>query len=97
MAAEPTVPPPRPPEEVAFEKLEAAERSGWLEEGEVKLFHVAVSEAVREYLGGRYGFDSLEQTTEELLVYVPAANNDADASTLEAADILHESSDADYT
>jgi len=63
----PPPPPPRPPEDVALEKLEAAEKSGWLEEGEVKTFHVAVSEAVREYLGGRYGFDSLELTTEELL------------------------------
>ena len=38
-----------------------------LERGEIKELHVAVSEAVREYLGGRYGFDSLELTTEELL------------------------------
>jgi hypothetical protein len=60
-------PPPRPPEEVALEKLAAAEGSDWLESGEIKRFHVAVSEAVREYLGGRFGFDSLEQTTVELL------------------------------
>lgn len=66
-------PPPRPPEEVALEKLEVAERSGWLEAGEIKQFHIAVSEAVREYLGGRYGFDSLELTTEELLVQLDAA------------------------
>jgi hypothetical protein len=63
----PPPPPPRPPEEVALEKLRAAERSGMLEAGEVKAFHIAVSEAVREYFGGRYGFDSLELTTEELL------------------------------
>lgn len=63
----PPPPPPRPPEEVALEKLKAIERSGWLEEGEIKTFHVAVSEALREYLGGRYGFDSLELTTEELV------------------------------
>jgi hypothetical protein len=62
----PPPPPPRPAEEVALEKLEAIERRGWLEEGEIKTFHVAVSEALREYLGGRYHFDSLEMTTEEL-------------------------------
>ncbi len=62
----PPPPPPRPPEEVALEKLDVARDSDWLEGGEIKLFHVAVSEALREYLGGRYGFDSLEMTTEEL-------------------------------
>lgn len=64
----PPPPPPRPPEEVAFEKLEAARRSGMLEEGEVKAFHIVISEAVREYLGGRYGFDSLEMTTKQLVL-----------------------------
>jgi hypothetical protein len=39
-----------------------------LEEGQVKLFHVRLSEAVREYLGNRYLFDSLELSTEELAV-----------------------------
>jgi hypothetical protein len=51
---------------VAFEKLDAVRDGDLLEKGEIKEFHVAVSEAVREYLGGRYGFDSLEMTTEEL-------------------------------
>ncbi len=64
----PPPPPPRPPEEIAFEKLEAARRSRMLEEGEVKAFHIAISEAVREYLGGRYGFDSLEMTTKQLVL-----------------------------
>ena len=69
----PPPPPPRPPEEVALEKLRAAEKSGMLERGEVKEFHVAVSEAVREYLGGRYRFDSLELTTEELIAEMDRA------------------------
>lgn len=68
----PPPPPPRPPEEVALEKLEAIERSDWLEEGEIKTYHIAVSEAVREYLGGRYEFDSLELTTTELLLQLDA-------------------------
>ena len=51
---------------MAIEKLDSIRESDWLEEGEIKTFHVAVSEAFREYLGGRYGFDSLEMTTEEL-------------------------------
>ncbi|HUT79091.1 MAG TPA: hypothetical protein VM285_15440 [Polyangia bacterium] len=61
------LPPPRPPEEIALEKLEALERSTLLAEGLHKEFHVLLSEAVREYLGGRYGFYALESSTEEIL------------------------------
>jgi hypothetical protein len=69
----PPPPPPRPPEEVALEKLREAERSGLLEAGEIKAFHIAISEALREYLGGRYGFDSLEMTTKELVLQLDQA------------------------
>jgi hypothetical protein len=61
------LPPPRPPEEIALEKLEALERSTLLAEGLHKEFHVLLSEALREYLGGRYGFYALESSTEEIL------------------------------
>ena len=75
-------PPPRPPEEVALEKLGAVKTSGMLERGEIKEFHISVSEAIREYLGGRYGFDSLELTTEELDVPARvAAQRDAERRT----------------
>jgi hypothetical protein len=63
----PPPPPPRPPEEVALEKLEALGRSTLLAEGLHKEFHVLLSEALREYLGGRYGFYALESSTEEIL------------------------------
>jgi hypothetical protein len=58
--------PPRPAHEVAMEKLD---RLGGLlaEGGDLRLFYFELSEAIREYLGGRYGFDSLEMTTEELV------------------------------
>jgi len=64
----PPPPPPRPAEEIAIEKLEALKASAHLAEGRTKLFHILLSEAIREYLGNRYGFDSLERSTEELLV-----------------------------
>jgi hypothetical protein len=64
----PPPPPPRPAEEIAIEKLEALQASAHLAEGRHKLFHILLSEAIREYLGNRYGFDSLERSTEELLV-----------------------------
>lgn len=58
--------PPRPAHEVAMEKLD---RLGALlaEGGDLRPFYFQLSEAIREYLGGRFGFDSLELTTEELV------------------------------
>ena len=64
---EPPPPPPRPAEEVAYEKLNAIRESKLLVDGEFKEFHVRLSEAVREYIGNRYGFDSLELSSEELI------------------------------
>ncbi len=58
--------PPRPAHEVAMEKLD---RLGGLlaEGGDLRPFYFELSESIREYLGGRFGFDSLEMTTEELV------------------------------
>ena len=59
--------PPRPAHEVAMEKLDRL--GGVLAEGgDLRPFYFELSEAIREYLGGRFGFDSLEMTTEELVV-----------------------------
>ena len=35
--------------------------------GDLRPFYFELSEAIRDYLGGRFGFDSLEMTTEELV------------------------------
>ena len=63
--------PPRPAHEVAMEKLD---RLGTLLaqgiDGDLRPFYFELSEAIREYLGGRFGFDSLELTTEELMAQV---------------------------
>jgi hypothetical protein len=72
------VPPPRPAEEIALEKLTLLRGSALLDEGQVKLFHVRLSEAVREYLGNRYLFDSLELSTEELAVTLRATTIKSD-------------------
>jgi hypothetical protein len=58
--------PRRPAHEVAMEKLD---RLGGVlgEGGDLRTFYFELSEAIREYLGGRFGFDSLEMTTEELV------------------------------
>jgi hypothetical protein len=63
-AAEPPPPPPRPAHEVALEKLAAL---GDPKEEALKEFFTAISEILREYAGGRYRFDSLELTVDELM------------------------------
>jgi len=60
-------PPPRPAHEIALEKLDRLGAYGFLENADNRPFYFAVSEVVREYLGARFGFDSLELTTDELI------------------------------
>lgn len=57
----------RPPHVVALEKIERVSSSGWLERGDYMPFYVNLSEAIREYLGRRFGFHGTELTTTELL------------------------------
>jgi hypothetical protein len=69
--AKPAVPPPppRPPWDVALEKLDAVRREArqLLNDGRERDLVDRTSDALREYLGGRYGFDGLESTTDEIL------------------------------
>jgi hypothetical protein len=60
-------PPPRPAHEIALEKLDRLGTYGFLENADNRPFYFAVSEVIREYLGARFGFDSLELTTDELV------------------------------
>jgi hypothetical protein len=60
-------PPPRPPHEVALERLDRLGAYGFLENADNRPFYFAVSEVIRDYLGGRFDFDSLELTTDELV------------------------------
>ena len=60
-------PPPRPAHEIALERLDRLGAYGFLEDADNRPFYFAVSEVIRDYLGGRYGFDSLEMTTDELI------------------------------
>ena len=64
-------PPPRPAHEIALERLDRLGAYGFLENADNRPFYFAVSEVIRDYLGGRYGFDSLELTTDELLRRAP--------------------------
>ncbi len=60
-------PPPRPAHEVALERLDrlGAQLAG---ADDLRPFVFELSEIIRQYLGARFNFDSLELTTEELVL-----------------------------
>jgi hypothetical protein len=64
----PPPPPPRVPWEVALERLHEARHAGLLETQRFAEFFDRVNDAVRQYLGARFGFEGLESTTDEMLV-----------------------------
>ena len=76
--AKPAAPPapPRPPWEVALEKLDAVRRQArqLLTDGRERELVDRTADALREYLGGRYGFDGLESTTDEILSRLKSAD-----------------------
>ena len=59
--------PPRPAHEIALESLDALEASGLLELGEVKTYHIRVSDIMRVYAGDRFGVEAMEMITGEVL------------------------------
>ncbi len=59
--------PPRPFHLVALEALDELERSSLLERGQVKRWHVRVSEIVRTYVEGQLEVPALEMTTGEVV------------------------------
>jgi hypothetical protein len=63
----PPPPPPRVPWEVAFERLHEVRHAGLLEMQRFADFFDRVNDAMREYLGARFGFEGLESTTDETL------------------------------
>jgi hypothetical protein len=63
----PPPPPPRPAWELALEALALVRGRRLIAQGLTTQHFAEVSQAVREYLGRRFGFDGLESTTRELL------------------------------
>lgn len=63
----PPPPPPRPPWEVALEELDEVRHAGLLEVHRYGEYFDRTSDALRRYLGARFGFDGLESTTDEIL------------------------------
>jgi hypothetical protein len=60
-------PPARPAHEVALEALQRIEGSPLLERGQVKEYHIEVSETLRRYVEARFRVHALEMTTREVV------------------------------
>jgi hypothetical protein len=60
-------PPPRPPWEIALERLDEVRHAGLLDALRHAEYFDRVNDAVRGYLGARFGFDGLESTSDEIL------------------------------
>ena len=78
---------PRPPSEVALEALAALEASPLLERGQVKEYHIEVSDILRTYVEARFGVPALEMTTQEVLDRLACARVE-DAFVRQFADFL---------
>jgi hypothetical protein len=61
------VPPPKPAHVIAFEQLALLKEKRLWQQGLIKPFYTEVSEIVRRYFENRFGFLSLEKTTDETL------------------------------
>lgn len=74
----PPPPPPRPAWEVALEALSDLRYSDLLQRGQFTSHLERVNHVLRQYLGGRFGFDGLESTTEEVLVALRSSSLQAE-------------------
>ena len=65
--------PARPVHEIAYAELERLLSSGLLERGALKEFYIELAEIVRRYLGARFGIETFERTTGEILASLRTA------------------------
>ncbi|HEY6722765.1 MAG TPA: hypothetical protein VI197_02005 [Polyangiaceae bacterium] len=91
--AAPLPPPPRPAWEVALEELHDIRHAGLIRQQRFSEHYDRVSDAIRQYLGDRFGFDGLESTTREALsvlekVTPPIESMDKVQAFLRQADLV---------
>lgn len=85
--------PPRPAHETAYAELERLLSSGLLDKGRLKEFYIGLAEILRRYLAARFGVDTFERTTFEILealrlVRLPVRGMTATAEFFGACDMV---------
>jgi hypothetical protein len=63
------------PEEIALQELDRLLAENLLTRGEVKLFHLKISDILRHYIENRFGLKAPERTTEEFLTELSVARS----------------------
>lgn len=81
-------PPEKSPEERAVEQLERLRAARLWRQGRLKEHYFGVSEALKLYLGGRYGFDAPESTSREIVETLEDKN--VNARTVDRVESLYE-------
>ncbi len=59
-----------PAHEIAYKKLSELINQELIKKGKIKEYVFILSEIIREFIGNRYDFDSIELTSDELLSYI---------------------------
>ncbi|MGW8288598.1 MAG: BatD family protein, partial [Desulfobulbales bacterium] len=67
------------PEEIARQELDRLLAENLLTKGEIKFFHLRISDILRRYIENRFGLKAPERTTEEFLVELSRADSATDA------------------
>ena len=74
--------PPLPAHLIAFEELERIGKLGLVEKGEIKRYYTELSEVIRRYISRRYGVQTMELTTGEIVEEMIAAEVDGEVISL---------------
>ncbi len=77
-----------PAYEEAIARFELLEASGLLDESDLKMAFLSMSEIVRDYLGRRFEFSSLDLTTAEILSRLEAVSTEAEPWKVSVVDWL---------
>ena len=70
---------PLRPEEIALRELDRLLAEKLLARGEIKLFHLRISDILRHYIENRFGLKAPERTTEEFLLELSRAKSSENA------------------
>lgn len=82
------VTPSKPAHLAALDELDRIKSLDLIEKGEIKLFHILVSEAIRHYIARGFSVDALEMTTWELALALEGKNLEPGLHEL-ISDFLH--------